>query len=157
MFSPHSHTTLLLIYYPIMHWVPWLQEAALKSVLQSPSWLPCRGVLSLLQTLVSQHFGLCRVRQQTWFTNICCFLVIVILTEDFPGSADGKESACSAEDLGSIPKLERSPAEENVCTPLHLLPGKSHAQRRLVGYSPWSHKESDMTKWLTHTHTFRQM
>ena len=22
-----------------------------------------------------------------------------------------------------------------------------------MGYSPWSHKESDTTKWLTHTHT----
>ena len=25
-----------------------------------------------------------------------------------------------------------------------FLPGKSHGQRRLVGYSPWGHKESDM-------------
>ena len=27
----------------------------------------------------------------------------------FPGSSDGKEYACNAEDLGSIPGLERSP------------------------------------------------
>ena len=27
----------------------------------------------------------------------------------FPGSSDGKESACNAEDLGSIPGLGRSP------------------------------------------------
>ena len=27
-----------------------------------------------------------------------------------------------------------------------FLPGKSHGQRNLAGYSPWSHKESDMTK-----------
>ena len=26
-----------------------------------------------------------------------------------------------------------------------FLPGKSHGQRSLAGYSPWSHKESDMT------------
>ena len=26
---------------------------------------------------------------------------------------------------------------------------KSHGQRSLVGYSPWSHKESDMTDWLS--------
>ena len=26
-----------------------------------------------------------------------------------------------------------------------LLPGKSHGCRSLVGYSPWGHKESDMT------------
>ena len=29
-----------------------------------------------------------------------------------------------------------------------LLPGKSRGQRSLVGYSPWGHKESDMTKQL---------
>ena len=27
-----------------------------------------------------------------------------------------------------------------------LLPGESHGQRRLVGYSPWGRKESDITK-----------
>ena len=29
-----------------------------------------------------------------------------------------------------------------------LLPGKSHGQRSLVGYSPWGCKESDMTEQL---------
>ena len=29
-----------------------------------------------------------------------------------------------------------------------LLPGKSHGQRGLVGYSPWGLEESDMTEWL---------
>ena len=32
-----------------------------------------------------------------------------------------------------------------------LLPGKSHGQRSLVGYSPWGHKESDTTKQLHFT------
>ena len=27
-----------------------------------------------------------------------------------------------------------------------FLPGKSHRQRSLVGYSPWGHKESDRTE-----------
>ena len=31
----------------------------------------------------------------------------------FPGGSDGKESACSAGDLGSIPGLGRSPLEGN--------------------------------------------
>ena len=30
---------------------------------------------------------------------------------DFPGGSDGKESACNAGDLGSIPGLGRSPGE----------------------------------------------
>ena len=27
-----------------------------------------------------------------------------------------------------------------------LLPGKSHGQKSLIGYSPWGRKESDMTE-----------
>ena len=32
-----------------------------------------------------------------------------------------------------------------------LLPGKSHGRRSVVGYSPWGHKESDMTERLHFT------
>ena len=28
-----------------------------------------------------------------------------------------------------------------------FLPGKSHGQRNLVGYSPWGHKELDMAEY----------
>ena len=31
-----------------------------------------------------------------------------------------------------------------------FLPGESHGQKSMVGYSPWGHKELDMTEWLTH-------
>ena len=35
-----------------------------------------------------------------------------------------------------------------------FLPEKSHGQRSLVGYSPWSHREPDRHNWATqHTHT----
>ena len=71
----------------------------------------------------------------------------------FPGGSDCKECACNAGDQGLIPGSGRSPGEENG-NPLQLfLPGESHGQRRLVGYSLWSHKESDMTERLTYTHT----
>ena len=30
-----------------------------------------------------------------------------------------------------------------------ILPGESHGQRSLAGYSPWGHKESDMTERLS--------
>ena len=33
-----------------------------------------------------------------------------------------------------------------------FLPGESHAQRSLAGYSPWGHKESDMTEQITLLH-----
>ena len=30
-----------------------------------------------------------------------------------------------------------------------FLPGKSHGQKSLAGYSPWSHKESNVSEQLT--------
>ena len=37
-----------------------------------------------------------------------------------------------------------------------FLPGESHGQRSLAGYSPWAHKELDTAEWLT-TFTFFQL
>ena len=60
----------------------------------------------------------------------------------FPSGLEGKESACNAGDLGSIPgRRQWQP------TPV-LLPGKSHGPRSLAGYSLRGRKESDMTEWL---------
>ena len=47
------------------------------------------------------------------------------LKEDFPGGSDGKVSAYNSGDLGSTPE-----------------------SGSLVGYSPWPHKESDVTSLL---------
>ena len=65
------------------------------------------------------------------------------------GGSDGKESACNAKDLGLIPVLGRSPGgRERLPTPV-FLPGESHGQRSLVGYSPWGHTDSDTTEQLS--------
>ena len=37
------------------------------------------------------------------------------------------------------------PLEKDIATTPVFLPGKSHGQRSLVGYSPWHHKELDRT------------
>ena len=44
------------------------------------------------------------------------------------------------------------PLEKGMATPPVFLPGESHGQKSLVGYSPWGRKESDMTEQLTHTY-----
>ena len=54
-----------------------------------------------------------------------------------PSGSVGKESACKAGDIrdaGSIPGLGRSPGEGQGI--LVFLPGESHGQRSLSGYSP---------------------
>ena len=66
----------------------------------------------------------------------------------FPSGSDGKEFACNAEDLGSIPESGRSPGDGNG-NPLHFLPVKSPGQRNMMGFSPWGNKESDTIEWLT--------
>ena len=66
----------------------------------------------------------------------------------FPGDSEVKESACNAGDVidtGSIPGLGRSPGGGHGKPTLVFLPGESYRQRSLVCYSPWGHKESDMT------------
>ena len=61
----------------------------------------------------------------------------------FLGGSVGKESACNEGHLGSIPW-----GRKQLPIPV-FLPGKSHGQRSLAGYSPWSHKELDMTERLS--------
>ena len=70
-----------------------------------------------------------------------------VIPEGFQGGSDGKESSCNAGDLSSTPGSGRSPGKENGY-PL-FLPERFHRQRSLVGYSPWGHKELDMTEQLT--------
>jgi len=43
--------------------------------------------------------------------------------------------------------------EKEMATHSSIL-GQSHGQRSLVGYSPWSHKELDMTEWLTYIYIY---
>ena len=59
------------------------------------------------------------------------------------GSA-GKESACNAGDLSSIPGLGRSAGEREHLLTLVFWPGEFRGL-----YSPWGHKELDMTKPLS--------
>ena len=52
-------------------------------------------------------------------------------------------------DTGLIPGLGRSPWRRAWQPTALLMPRESQGQRRLAGYSPWGHKELDMTEWLS--------
>ena len=70
----------------------------------------------------------------------------------FPGSSDGKESACDLGDLGSMSGSGRSPGGGRgnplQCSFLE----NPHGQRSLAGYSPWGRKESETTERLSRAH-----
>ena len=68
---------------------------------------------------------------------------------------NSKESVCYAGDVGdvgSIPSLGRFPGgghgKPSQCPCL-----ENPIERSLEDYSPWGHKESDMTEVAEHTHT----
>ena len=75
-------------------------------IIQS-AWLPTDGFSPYLSLIVcffclQSHDSRCQLQIGT------CHLPL-----GFPGSSDGKESACNAGDLGSIPGSGRSPEEGN--------------------------------------------
>ena len=64
---------------------------------------------------------------------------VALVVENLPASAGDRRN------MGLIPGLGRSPGEGHG-NPLLFLPGESHGERSLTGFSPWGHKESDMTE-----------
>ena len=83
--------------------------------------------------------------------NFCCCLLFGCFypNDGFPSGSAGKELACQCRRykrsqfypwVGKVPwRRKGQPAPV-------LMPGKYHGQRSLVNYSPWCHKDSDMTE-----------
>ena len=66
---------------------------------------------------------------------------------DFHGGSDGKTSVYNVGDPGSI-RVGKIPQRRKWQSTPVLLPGKSHGQSSLVGYSTWGRKASDTTERL---------
>ena len=71
----------------------------------------------------------------------------------FPGGPESKESACNAGDLGLVSGfglwVGKIPWKREWKPPPVFLPGESHEQRSLAGYSPCVCKKSYSTEKLT--------
>ena len=67
--------------------------------------------------------------------------------KEFPGSSDGKEAACNKGDLGSALGSGSSPGEGNGNPLQYSCLEDSMDRGSLGGYSPWGHKEFDITEW----------
>ena len=86
----------------------------------------------------------------THISRITQYLVTGLFHLSFPGGSDGKESACNAGDLGSIPGKVRSTGEGNGY-PLQYSCLENSMDRGVHGRgeSPWGPKVSDTTGQLT--------
>ena len=80
-------------------------------------------------------------RQEYW--SGWSFEAVVSYNSCFPGGANGKEPSkeMQVQSLGQEDPWRRKWQP----TPV-FLPGESHGQKNLVGYSPWGQKESDTTE-----------
>ena len=70
------------------------------------------------------------------------------------GGTSGKGPTCQCrrqKRCGFNPWVRESPWRWAWQSTPVFLPGESHGQRDLVGYSPWARPELDMTERLTHT------
>ena len=72
------------------------------------------------------------------------------LSLGFPGGSDGKEFACNMADPSLIPGSGRCPGEGNSSPPQYSCLEKSMDRGSWWATSPWDHKGSDTTEWLTH-------
>ena len=87
-----------------------------------------------------------------WKYTILCLIRSYSELWGFPGGSDGKESTFQCRRLRLDPWVWKIPwRREWQPTPV-FLPGESHGQRSLVGYSPWGAKESE---WLINTWNYR--
>ena len=67
----------------------------------------------------------------------------------YTDGSNSKESTCNAGGPRFDPGVGKIPWRRKWQPAPVLLPGELHGQRILVGCSPWGHKDSDTTEWLT--------
>ena len=93
--------------------------------------------------------------------NVICFFPVLTLTPDrkteegcqfglpFPGGASDKEPACQNRKHkrpGFNPWVRKILWRRAWLPPPVLLPGESHGERSMVGYTPWGRTELDTTE-----------
>ena len=75
----------------------------------------------------------------------------------FPRWLSGKESTYQCRRCKFDPWVRKIPWRRKWQPTPVFLPGKSHGQRGLLGYSPQGKKKSDMTEMIEHVHTHRRI
>ena len=75
-------------------------------------------------------------------------MCLVKLGAGFPGGSVVKNLAANTGDMGLVLGGE-DPLDEEMATHFVFLPGESHGQRSLAGFSPWGRRESHVTEQLS--------
>ena len=115
--------------------------------------MPAINVLSKhSHTVWAQNAGRLQAVSEVVFPTFCCISlkpsevrswVLVDVHVDaygFPWWLSGKESSCQCRRRGFNPWIGRIPWRRKWQPTPVFLPGKSHGQRSLAGYSPWGRR-----------------
>ena len=116
---------------------------------------------SLGMGILTGRINLYQLNTLLMYILIMLTISIVNIKTGFPSGSVVKNQlahAWDAGDVGSDPWVRKIFWKRKQQPTPVFLPGKSHGQRSLVGYSPWGHKVSDTAEQLsvhacTHTHT----
>ena len=85
-----------------------------------------------------------------WFFFPSAFITVLVLFP-LPSWLSGKEATCQCRRHGFYPWVRKVPWRRKWQPTPVFLPGESHGQGSLAGYSPWGGKELDTTEQLTAT------
>ena len=93
-----------------------------------------------------------------WVLNRAIVLTVEKLKRRNCPSSYPRRASLVAQLVQSLPAMQETrdrflswedPLEKEMATHSLCLPGESHEQRSLAGFSPWGHQESDTTEWLS--------
>ena len=145
-------------------WACWVRRHVLSSeepLLQCSPGLPTRPGPPQSRDQAPTPVWSCS-HVQSWHAWVCvyfcsqecpeqepAFVDSSVVSEGFPGGASGKEPACQCRRHKKCrfdPWVRKLPWRRALHPTAVFLPGESHGQRSLAGYSPWGHTESDTTE-----------
>ena len=144
----------------------WLRIAILKITKSFSSYISLIMIFRTMMNIIvnsKYHFLLPYVVRKAFRTSLTVWCLIVfcgslyqIKETKFSWWFSYEGASLVAQRLKNLPAMQETqvwslgqkdnPGEGNR-NPV-FLPGEFHAQRSPAGYSPWGHKESDMTEWL---------
>ena len=101
------------------------------------------GYFVLASSKMPKHVVVCPVSRCIFHINTHVASLVAQMVKNLPAMQETQDRSLGHED---------PPKKGMQSTPV-FLPGESHGQRSLVGYTPWGCKKSDMTQRLNaHTH-----
>ena len=136
---PHNDRTNTL---PTM----WLLKLILiQKNIQSKSYILKSLEVAPLSMIMLPTGYICKFSSASHFSSQSLTFLIYKTGIGLPWWLSGKESTCQCRRHGFDPWVRKIPWRRKWQPTPAFLPGESHGQRSLAGYSPWGPKESDTT------------